>query len=447
MKKRKIIACLDIDNRRVVKGKKFQDVQELADPVVLAKKYEAEGADELVFYDISASLTGRGMFLDLIREIADQIEIPFVVGGGIQTLSDVELAIEAGADKVSINSGALKNPTLLTEASQRYGSSRIIVSIDVSRTENDKWTVFAKAGQQATDLDAEEWAKQCEQLGAGEIVLNCIDQDGMRNGYDLELTNRIVRAVSIPVVASGGAGSEKHIQELFEATDAAGALVASVLHFNLVTLNDLLAAATPQKVQVTFDEKGLIPTIVQDVTTGDVLMLAYMNEESLQKTIETNETWFYSRSRGELWNKGATSGNRQIVQQIDVDCDQDTLLIQVVAKGPACHTGTKTCFTRSLPGDVRSKRTIVQDVAQQIQNRKHNPVEGSYTTYLFQEGIDKILKKVGEESTEVVIGAKNNDLVETANELADLTYHTLVLMEELGVSVEDVKSVLESRRM
>lgn len=216
MANRKIIACLDIDNRRVVKGKKFQDVKELADPMELAKKYESEGADELVFYDISASVQQRGMFLDLIRQIGESVEIPFIVGGGIQTLSDVQLAIEAGADKVSINSGALKNSDLLREASERYGSSRIMLSMDVSQSESRQWTVFAKAGMEDTGLDALEWAKKGEQLGAGEIVLNCIDEDGMRNGYNLELTKLVADAVTIPVVASGGAGSAADITEVFE---------------------------------------------------------------------------------------------------------------------------------------------------------------------------------------------------------------------------------------
>lgn len=243
MTKRKIIACLDIDNRRVVKGKKFQDVKELADPLELAKKYEAEGADELVFYDISASVQQRGMFLDLIRQIGESIEIPFIVGGGIQTLSDVELAIEAGADKVSINSGALKNPDLLREASERYGSSRIMLSMDVSQSEFGQWRVFAKAGMEDTGIDAIQWAKKGVQLGAGEIVLNCIDEDGMRNGYNLELTKLVADSVSIPVVASGGAGSAEHIRDVFEQTQAQSALVASILHFDIVSLSDLKEAA------------------------------------------------------------------------------------------------------------------------------------------------------------------------------------------------------------
>ncbi len=197
---------------------------------------------------------------------------------------------------------------------------------------------------------------------------------------------------------------------------------------------------------LSFDENGLIPTIVQDDRTGNVLMLAYMNKEALQKTIDTKETWFFSRSRQELWNKGATSGNRQIVKNLSLDCDGDSILVQVTPLGPACHTGEVTCFHKQIFDEVVQTRSIVHEITDEIKARRANPIEGSYTSYLFREGLDKILKKVGEETTEVVIGAKNRDKAEVTSELADLTYHTLVLMEELGVAVEDVKNELRKRR-
>lgn len=197
---------------------------------------------------------------------------------------------------------------------------------------------------------------------------------------------------------------------------------------------------------LSYDPKGLIPAIVQDERTGVVLMLAYMNREAIQKTLETKEAWFYSRSRQELWNKGATSGNRQIVKRLSVDCDQDALLLEVEPIGPACHTGETTCFHSIGFEEKRSVRDVVHEITDDIKDRRANPVEGSYTSYLFREGVDKVLKKVGEESTEVVIGAKNRDTVELTNELADLTYHTLVLMELLDVSIDDVKAILRDRR-
>src|SRR5690625_4150266 len=197
--------------------------------------------------------------------------------------------------------------------------------------------------------------------------------------------------------------------------------------------------------KITYHENGLIPAIVQDDVTGKVLMLAYMNEEALQKTIETKETWFYSRSRQELWNKGATSDNRQKVKQISLDCDQDALLVTDEPLGPACHTGEETCFHHHVAKLAKPKREIIHSIIQTIEERRNNPVEVSYTTYLFNEGIDKVLKKVGEEASEVIIGAKNDDKEEIKWEIADLVYHTLVVMNMTGVTISDIKDVLYER--
>lgn len=198
---------------------------------------------------------------------------------------------------------------------------------------------------------------------------------------------------------------------------------------------------------LSFDENGLIPAIVQDENNGNVLMHAYMNEEALHKTIETKETWLYSRSRQELWNKGATSGNRQIVKRISLDCDQDALLIEVEPMGPACHTGEESCFFNTILEEHPSNRQVIRDIVATIKQRRNESKEGSYTSYLFRKGIDKVLKKVGEETSEVIIGAKNDHKQELTSELADLTYHTLVLMEMAGVTVDDVKHELKKRRM
>ncbi|RDW21170.1 bifunctional phosphoribosyl-AMP cyclohydrolase/phosphoribosyl-ATP diphosphatase HisIE [Oceanobacillus chungangensis] len=199
--------------------------------------------------------------------------------------------------------------------------------------------------------------------------------------------------------------------------------------------------------QLKFDTSGLIPAIVQDAETGKVLTLAYMNEESLKKTIETSETWFFSRSRLELWNKGETSGNKQEVKKITFDCDADALLIQVNPIGPACHTGEETCFNNNLYSNDTPAHQIVSEVVAKIKQRRANPTEGSYTAYLFEKGMDKILKKIGEETSEVLIGAKNNDKAEVTSEIADLTYHTLVLMELMDVSVGDIKNELKKRHI
>jgi phosphoribosyl-ATP pyrophosphohydrolase/phosphoribosyl-AMP cyclohydrolase len=197
---------------------------------------------------------------------------------------------------------------------------------------------------------------------------------------------------------------------------------------------------------IKFDEKGLIPAIIQDSTSGQVLMMAYMNEESYKKTLETGDTWFYSRSRQELWNKGATSGNTQKVKELSYDCDGDTLLIKVEQKGPACHTGEKSCFfNRVTEGKSMGLGEVLGALDDTLKDRKANPVEGSYTTYLYKEGVDKILKKVGEESAEVIIAAKNPDRSELVYEASDLIYHLLVLLNERGVELDEIKDQLIGR--
>ncbi|RYG74280.1 bifunctional phosphoribosyl-AMP cyclohydrolase/phosphoribosyl-ATP diphosphatase HisIE [Lentibacillus lipolyticus] len=197
--------------------------------------------------------------------------------------------------------------------------------------------------------------------------------------------------------------------------------------------------------KITFDEQGLVPAIIQDAGTGKVLTHAYMNEESLKKTLETNETWFYSRKRQQLWHKGETSGNRQHVREIRYDCDADALLVKVQPLGPACHTGKSTCFHHTLKENDAAAQMTSSELAELIKKRRAEAKEGSYTTYLFSEGIDKILKKVGEETSEVIIGAKNNNHEEMVWEIADLTYHTLVLMELMGVSITDIQQALAER--
>lgn len=199
--------------------------------------------------------------------------------------------------------------------------------------------------------------------------------------------------------------------------------------------------------KVKFDSKGLVPTIVQDIYTNEVLMLAYMNEQSLKKTLETKTTWFYSRSRQELWNKGETSGNIQRVKELTYDCDGDSLLVKVIQTGNACHTGEKSCFFNEVYKEDTEQKSqdILRLLYERIEHRKNNPKEGSYTNYLFREGIDKILKKVGEESSEVIIGAKNSSKDEVIYETSDLVYHMLVLLVEMDISIQDIKDELLKR--
>lgn len=203
---------------------------------------------------------------------------------------------------------------------------------------------------------------------------------------------------------------------------------------------------TLKLVNIKFDEKGLVPAIVQDINTGKVLMLAYMNQEAFKLTLETKKTWFYSRSREKLWNKGETSGNYQIVKKISYDCDGDVVLLEVEPLGPACHTGEMSCFYNNvLCTEEAEEKDILEKLYGRISDRRENPVEGSYTNYLFDKGIDKILKKVGEETSEVIIASKNSSREEMTYEISDLVYHLLVLMVDRGVAINDIRKELNKR--
>jgi len=225
----RIIACLDVKGGRVVKGTSFVNLRDSGDPVLLAERYEEQGADEIVFLDIAATDEDRGTLLDLVRRTAERLFIPLTVGGGMRTVDDIASALRAGADKTAINSAAVRYPALLTNAARRFGSQCVVASIDALRT-GASWEVYVNGGRQPTGLDAIEWAKRCAELGAGEILLTSIDRDGARSGYDIELVSRVVGAVSIPVVASGGAGSAADVVDAFVRGGADAALLAGVLH-------------------------------------------------------------------------------------------------------------------------------------------------------------------------------------------------------------------------
>ena len=230
---KRIIPCLDIDRGRVVKGTNFVGLRDAGDPVEVARRYEAEGADELVFLDIGASHEGRAYLLDMIRRVAEQIFMPFTVGGGIRTLDDATQIIQAGAEKVSINSAAVKTPDLIAAISQKFGRCATVVNIDprrVTREGREVWEVHINGGRTPTGLEAVAWARRVEELGAGEIVLTSMDADGMKTGYDLPMTAAVAKAVNVPVVASGGAGSPEHLRQAF-AVGADAALAASIFHY------------------------------------------------------------------------------------------------------------------------------------------------------------------------------------------------------------------------
>jgi len=236
---KRIIPCLDVKDGRVVKGVNFLGLADVSSPVKLAKFYSECGADELVFYDITASSEGRALFTDILSEVAKTIFIPLTVGGGINTLDDFDRVLKCGADKVSVNSGAIRVPELIKEAAHRYGNQCVVISVDVKRVDG-VFRVFAKGGRENTGMEAISWIKRCVDLGAGEVVVNSIDTDGVKSGFDLELLRAVCDAVNVPVIASGGAGSTEHFVELFKSIpDVDAGLAASVFHFGEIAINEL----------------------------------------------------------------------------------------------------------------------------------------------------------------------------------------------------------------
>lgn len=366
MHTKRIIPCLDVKDGKVVKGVNFVGLQDVGDPVKLAYEYYRQGADELVFLDITATHEYRDTMVDIAQQVASQIFIPFTVGGGIRTIEDIKKILRAGADKVSLNSAAIKNPDLIAEGAEYFGSQCIVVAIDAKMREaKDGWNVVIHGGRIDTGIDVIEWVKQIQKLGAGEILLTSMDQDGTKQGFDIALCEAVKRVAKIPVIASGGCGSLPHFYEVFAHDTADAALAASLFHYGELSVGEvkdyldyrgIAVRKAPQNkdlqallTHIDFTKQnGLIPTIVQDDLTKEVLMLAYTSKESLLATWEKGLACYYSRSRKQLWLKGETSHHYQKIKEIRLDCDKDTLLFIVEQKEAACHTDAHSCFYQIL---------------------------------------------------------------------------------------------------
>lgn len=249
MLKKRIIPCLDIKDGRVVKGVQFLALKDAGNPVALASFYSKNGADELVFLDISATLEGRKTLVDLVTRLSKEINIPFTVGGGIQSVKDAQLLLQSGADKISLNSAAVTNPKLITQIAEAFGSQSVVVAIDIKKVEND-WYVFIKGGTESTGILAIDWAQKAEALGAGELLITSMNNDGAKDGFALEITNAISQAVTIPVIASGGAGSANDFVELFTQTEVGAGLAASIFHFNEIAIPDLKNLLKTQNIPI-----------------------------------------------------------------------------------------------------------------------------------------------------------------------------------------------------
>ena len=425
----RLIPCLDVANGRVVKGVSFVGLRDVGDPVELATYYSAGGADELVFLDIAATPDDTKTMTSVVAQVADVLEIPFTVGGGVRSVEDASRIIESGADRVSLNSAALAEPWLITAIADRYGSQAVVVAIDAG-----EGVVHTHGGRVATKTPTLEWAIEAASRGAGEILLTSIRQDGKRTGFDLELTDgraqfdldsgdrirwRGLGPAHRRCVASHRCGTDRldRPREPFGTTGTSsgdrepGSAFAS--HEGAI-MNEQLKAA-----------------IIQDDATGRVLMLGWMDGEALELTRSTGLVTFYSRSRQQLWVKGETSGNSLHVVEVVLDCDEDAVLVRVNADGPACHDGSTSCFTPWL------WRKILQ--------REAEGSDASYVARTLREGTAKTSRKVGEEAVEVVVAALSEDDERVVSEAADLWFHTLLLLRSRGLDPAAVEDELRRR--
>ncbi|KAI9449602.1 phosphoribosyl-ATP pyrophosphatase [Russula earlei] len=456
---KRIIPCLDIKDGRTVKGVNFENIRDAGDPVELGALYAQEGADELVFLDITATNEKRKTLSALVNRISHHINIPFTVGGGVSSIDDASILLHNGADKVSVNTAAFKNPQLVADLAKEFGSQFVVLAIDTKQEEDGEWYVYLNGGRVKTDIKCYDWAKQAVEAGAGEILLTSMNNDGTKKGFALDITRRLSEHLAIPVIASGGAGTMQHFTEVFEEGAADAALAASIFHFKEISIPELKRylqqfstsnhkslnpnPQIPEFRVMNIDFKkysdGLVPAIIQDAETRVVLMLGFMNKEAFNKTKEIGKVTFYSRSKQRLWTKGEESGHFLLLQDIQVDCDNDTLLVKVNPVGPVCHTGADTCFSEA------NKPGFLMQLEQIIGERKQAPAEESYVARMFAKGLNKIAQKVGEEAVEMVIEAKDNNDSLFLDESADLLFHYLMLLNAKGFTLQQVINILEER--
>ena len=399
---------------------------EFASNVVLrAQEYCFSGADEIFVYNYSKMESDREEFLRTMKKVDSEIDIPFIIGMYVSRFEDVKKAFYTGASKVVIKYEILPDEAVIREAVGRFGADRIIIEIDASE------------GFEQIAFPVEELLIKHVDLG-GSLERRIVSSGKKIVVRDSLLRNDLVDLINLPqvIAVSTNYFEDKSLFKVKNNLKNAGVEVntfSSSLDFS----------------EFKTDENGLIPCITQDYRTSEVLMLAYMSKESFEQTVATGKMTYYSRSRKELWCKGDTSGHYQYVKELRLDCDNDTLLAKVHQVGAACHTGEYSCFFNKL-----AKRdyidtnpiTILKEDFEVIKNRKENPREGSYTNYLFTKGLDKILKKCGEEAAEIIIAAKNEDKDELTYEMADFLYHMMVLMAEKGIDWTDITKELANRR-
>ena len=427
MSYKRLTPCIFIAGGKAVKW--FDDDTVMSDDVIgLAKYYSDHGADELLVFDLSDSDEEHDEAIDLMKRMNRMIRIPMVAGGNIRRQEDIKKILYAGAKRAMLNFSKSDSVKLIEDAAKRFGKEKVAVSLN--------------------DFDALFKHQHLINDYSSEIIFM----------HRLDL-NSVMNVTEVPCVIVTDTMEEPELYKILKCPGVKG------LSGKFVSQTDMDFVEFKEKCgqeeikmtsfesmmefsQFKTNEQGLIPVVVQHYKTQEVLMLAYMNEEAFYKTIKTGKMTYYSRSRQQLWTKGETSGHFQYVKSLTIDCDYDTLLAKVDQIGAACHTGNPTCFFQPLVGndyDETNPLQVFEAVYDTIVDRRENPKEGSYTNYLFDKGIDKILKKVGEEATEVVIAAKNPNPEEVKYEMADFLYHAMVLMVEKGISWEDIIKELADR--
>lgn len=427
MDNKQMIPCLYLESGRAVTGFGQRNLFGDGDVERLAGMYSDNGADQILIFDFSSDDMEHEKAIARIKAICEASEIPVMAAGNINRMEDVKKLIYAGCAKVALNFSKQSNIDLLEEMSKRFGREKMYVCVSSQEEFTDNKELIENYAGGILALDAVQ--DSVAAVSSMQVILHTEENhepellDLLKHSAVGGLSGAFVSAADTDLV---------HFKDACKKEGIPVDICESAIKWSEFKLNS----------------DGLIPVVVQDYKTDEVLMVAYMNEEAFQATLHTGKMTYWSRSRQELWLKGATSGHFQYVKSLTLDCDNDTILAKVAQTGAACHTGNKTCFFQPLMkkeyNDANPLR-VFQDVYDVIMDRKLHPKEGSYTNYLFDKGIDKILKKVGEECTEIVIAAKNPDKDEIKYEISDFLYHVMVLMAEKGVTWEEITRELARR--
>ena len=424
---KKLVAALFLYEKEAIAG--FDNLTVISkDPITLAKMYSEKHADELIVFDLSMGDKEHEEALDIIKEICENVEIPVIGAGNVKRMEDIKKLLYAGCQKAVLNYSKDSNISITEEVSQKFGKEKIVVAVKDEK-------IYL------------EFADIINEFACETIYLGTQFKEAIVNAPipvvvvlpDVSLDKLIEIMLQNKVCGVAGEMINKNASQI----DSLKMLLKS----NGIPMSALEARISWEEFKKNSD--GMVPVIVQDFKTDAVLMMAYMNKEAYEKTLSTGKMTYWSRSRDELWVKGDTSGHYQYVKSLTADCDKDTILAKVSQIGPACHTGSYSCFFNSImekeDAKVSNPLKVFEDVFAVILDRKEHPKEGSYTNYLFDKGIDKILKKLGEEATEIVIAAKNPNPNEIKYEISDFLYHMMVLMAQKGITWEEIIEDLAKR--